>query len=346
MNRKTLLAGLVALSLAGPAQAQGKVEEIKISYQNAFWALPIHIATEKNWWAEVGLKPTFTMFPAGAPQVATLADKAWDVGGTGSVPAVLGAQKFNLLTVGLSNDESAGNALMALPAKADEMAKNPQAIKGDKILLTTNSTVDYAIQSCLKKWGMTKADVQMVNMGQAQIISALTSNNGNFGGLWAPNMYTLDEKAQGRVVCSGKDAGAIVPGAIVAREDFAKSRPDLVAKFLAVYTRAVNFETANRAEAVKHLKTFFEKNGTILGEKYLNTEFETRPIYPLAEQLKIMSREGGPSFVDKAMGAIAEFAKSVGAIPEAPDVKKFVTDEYIRMVDKDPALKSFATKSN
>lgn len=340
-------AAIAALGLAAPATAQQKIEEIKISYQNAFWALPIHIATEKNWWAEVGLKPTLTMFPAGAPQVATLADKAWDVGGTGSVPAVLGAQKFNLLTIGLTNDESAANALMATPAKADEIAKNPQALKGDKILLTTNSTVDYAIQSCLKKWGLSKADVQMVNMGQAQIISALTSNNGNFGGLWAPNMYTFDEKGQGKVVCSGKDAGAIVPGALVAREDFAKSRPDLVAKFLAVYTRAVAFEQANRGEAVKYLKGFFEKNGTILGEKYLNTEFETRPIYNLADQLKVMARDGGQaSFVDKSMGAIAEFAKTIGAVPEAPDVKKFVNDEFIKMVEKDPALKAFATKAN
>ena len=92
-----------------------------------------------------------------------------------------------------------------------------KAIKGQKILLTTNSTVDYAIQSCLKKWGLAKSDVQMVNMGQAQIISALTSGNGDFGGLWAPNMYTYDEKGAGKVVCSGKDAGAIVPGSLVTR---------------------------------------------------------------------------------------------------------------------------------
>lgn len=347
LKKIAAMLAVVSAGLAVPALAQDKVEEIKISYQNAFWALPIHIATEKGWWAEIGLKPSFTVFPAGAPQVATLADKAWDVGGTGTVPAVLGAQRFQLLTIGLTNDESDANALMATPKAAEAMKKDPTAIKGQRILLTTNSTVDYAVQSCLRKWGMSKADVQMVNMGQAQIISALTSNNGEFGGLWAPNMYTFDQRGNGQVVCSGKDANAIIPGALVARNDFAKSRPDLVAKFLAVYSRAVKFQQENRAEAVKHLRTFFEKSGTLLDEKYLIREFETRPIYNLAEQIKIMSREGGqPSFTDKALSAISQFAKSVGTIPEAPDVNAFITDEYIRLVDKDPKLKEFANKAN
>ena len=80
------LLGAVALT----AQAQ-TLAEIKVSYQPAlYWALPFHIATEKGWWAEVGLKPVFSTFPAGVPQIAASASKSWDVGGTGSVPAVLG----------------------------------------------------------------------------------------------------------------------------------------------------------------------------------------------------------------------------------------------------------------
>ena len=48
-------AGLVAAS-ALPAAAQ-TLTPIKVSYQIAYWALPIYIATEKGWWAEAGLKP-------------------------------------------------------------------------------------------------------------------------------------------------------------------------------------------------------------------------------------------------------------------------------------------------
>src|SRR6185295_12864534 len=101
-------------------------QEIKISYQPAlYWSLPYFIASEKGWWQEVGLKPAYSTFPAGVPQIAASAAKSWDVGGTGSVPAVLGAARYNLLTIGLTNDESVGNALMATGAKAEGFIKDP-----------------------------------------------------------------------------------------------------------------------------------------------------------------------------------------------------------------------------
>ncbi len=326
-------------------QAQaGKIQEINVSYQPAlYWAFPFYVATEKNWWQEAGLKANFSTFPAGAPQVATLANKAWDVGGTGSVPALLGAARFKLLTVGITNDESAANVLMVRGDKAAEYQKDPASMKGKQILLTTNSTGDYAVTAALKKLGLTKADVQMVNMGQAQIISAISSNNGELAGVWAPNTYTLEEKTGAKVLFSGKDVGAEVPGALVAREDFAKEHPEAVAKFLAVYLRAQKWARDNPAEAVKMMQAFYKQGGVELADKYLKEEFATRPTFDLAEQLKLMNRgAGGESTFDGWISKIGEFIKSVGTVSEAPVPKTFVTDEYLKLVDKDPKLKAFA----
>ena len=90
MNLKyALVTAACALLVQSNAQAQAAPVEIKVSYQPAlYWALPFFVASEKNWWAEVGLKPVFSTFPAGVPQIAAVASKSWDVGGTGSVPAV------------------------------------------------------------------------------------------------------------------------------------------------------------------------------------------------------------------------------------------------------------------
>jgi hypothetical protein len=35
-----------------------------------------------------------------------------------------------------------------------------------------------------------------------------------------------------------------------------------------------------------------------------------------------------------------------GTFPEAPAANKFITDEYLRMVDSDPKLKEFANRAN
>ncbi len=343
---RSFVAAAALVASAWSAQAQ-QLEEIKVSYQPAlYWALPFYVAAEKGWWAELGLKPTFSTFPAGVPQIAAAAAKSWDVGGTGSVPAVLGAVRFNILTIGITNDESQGNSLMVHKDKADHYRKNPAAMKGQTILLTANSTGDYAVQSCLAKYGLKKADVTLKNMGQAEIISALSSNNAELVGVWAPNTYTLEEKAGAKLMCSGKDGGAIVPGALIVRADYAKEKPANVAKFLAVYLRSWKWLNAHRKEAIGMMKQFYEKGGVTISEASMNKEFDTRPTFDLAGQLKIMDRAKGNSEVDGWFTKIGEFMKTAGSIQEVPAPKSFISDEYMKMVMKDPKLSAFANRAN
>jgi ABC-type nitrate/sulfonate/bicarbonate transport system substrate-binding protein len=338
---------IAAAALTGAAAAQPALTEIKVSYQPAlYWALPFYIATEKNWWAEVGLKPVFSTFPAGVPQIAASASKSWDVGGTGSVPAVLGHVRFGIKTIGITNDESAGNALLARKDVADKFAKDPASIKGQTIVLTANSTGDYAVQSCLKKWGIAKADVTIKNMGQAEIISAMSSNNADLGGLWAPNIYTLEEKAGGKLLCSGKEGGAVIPGALIARGDYAEQNPENVAKFLAVYLRAWKWANAHKPEAIAMMRKFYEQGGVTISDASLKKEFDTRPTFDLTQQLAKMDRARGNSDVDAWFGQIAIFMRGTGAIQTVPLPADFVTDTYMKRVQSDAKLREFANKSN
>ena len=340
------LAAELAIACSVPA-ATAQPTEIKISYQPAlYWSLPFYIAAEKGWYAEVGLKPVFSTFPAGVPQIAASAAKSWDVGGTGSVPATLGAVRYDLLTIGITNDESYGNALLASAKSADGFIKNPASIKGQTIVLTANSTGDYAVQSCLAKWGLKKADVTMKSMGQAEVISAMSSGNADLGGLWAPNIYTMEEKTGAKLICSGRDAGAAVPGALIVRAEYAKENPQNVAKFLAVYLRTWKWMHAHQAESIALMKKFYEQGGVTISEASMKKEFDTRPTFDLAQQLKIMNRAGGASEVDGWFTRIADFMKANGTFAEAPAASKFITDEYLRMVDRDPQLKAYANRSN
>ena len=341
-------AATLALALfAGTAAQAQQLTEIKVSYQPAlYWALPFYVATEKGWWAELGLKPTFSTFPAGVPQIAASASKSWDVGGTGSVPAVLGHVRFGIKTIGVTNDESAGNALLASKATADKFAKDPASIKGQTIVLTANSTGDYAVQSCLKKWGIAKSDVTIKNMGQAEIISAMSSANADLGGLWAPNIYTLEEKAGGRVLCSGKEGGAVVPGALIVRGDYAESNPENVAKFLAVYLRGWSWANANKAEAIAMMKKFYEQGGVTISEASMKKEFDTRPTFNLMQQLQNMDRGKGASAMDGWFSAIGEFMKGTGAIQAVPQSADYITDAFMKRVAADAKLRDFASKTN
>ncbi len=345
MWRRSSAAIAIVGVLAGVPAAASAQTPIGVSYQPAlYWALPYYLATQKGWWKEVGLAPTFSVFPAGAPQVAAAQAKSWDVGGTGSVPAVLGAARSGLLTIGITNDESKANVMMVRGDKFAGFNANPQSLKGERILLTTNSTGDYAVRSCLKKFGIAFGDVQFVNLGQAQIISAFISNNSDVVGVWAPNNYTLEEKAGAKTLCTGADADAIIPGALVVRADYAKENPRNVAAYLATYLRGWSWAKANPKAAHDMTKTFYAQGGVDISDQAIDKEFALRPVFLLDQQLKIMDRSTGASKVDQWFTAIGKFMVSVGTLPEAPDAKSFITDDYMKMVASDPKLKAFATE--
>jgi ABC-type nitrate/sulfonate/bicarbonate transport system substrate-binding protein len=342
--RRLLLAGALALAPLS-AKAEAPAEKIGVSYQpSLYWALPFYIASQKNWWKEVGLDPSFAVFPAGAPQVAAAQAGSWDVGGTGSVPAILGAARFGLITIGLTNDESKTNVLMVRADRRAAILNDPKQLAGQKLLVTTNSTADFAARNCLKKWGLGPRDLRFVNLGQAQIISAVIADAGEVVGVWAPNTYTLEEKANAQVICSGADAGAVVPGALVVRAEYAKAHPAEIAKFLAVYLRGWGWAKANPKEAHAMTKRFYAEGGVEVSDRAIDQEFALRPTYPLDAQLKLMARGAGASEVDTWFAQIGGFMAEVGTIPKAPDSKSFIDDAFLKRVAEDPKLRAFATE--
>jgi sulfonate transport system substrate-binding protein len=349
MTRRTLATVLTALAaLASGAAGAQELKDVRISSQPALLgSVPFTLAEEKGWWKDVGLRVSITNFPAGAPQIA--ASRNWDVGYTGSVPAVLGAVRFNLHTIAFSDDQSATNALYVSGPNADTMVRNPSSLKGKTVFLTGNSTVDLAARSCLQKFGLGRGDVTVRSMGQAEIIAAMSSGSAEIGGLWAPNTYTVEEQAGGKYLCSGKDTGTIVPGNIVVRADWARDNPDLVARFLAVYLRAQRYLAANRAQALAVMKRHYEAGGVNISPAAMNKELDLRPMFDLAGQLAMFERGAQPSRADTTMNTIAAFMKEVGSLradEPLPDPKNYVTDEHLRRLNADATLRDFANRSN
>ena len=342
--KTTVAVCTLALAAGAPVALNAQqLTPIGVSYQPAlYWSLPYYLASEKGWWKEVGLEPQFSTFPSGAPQMAAAASKSWDVGGAGSAPATLGAQRFDILTIGITNDESVGNAVMARKNEAEGIRKNPASLKGKQMLLTTNSTGEYAALACLAKWGLGAKDMQIVNLNQQEIISAFATGTGALAGVWAPNIYTLEERTSAQLICSGKEAGVTIPGALLVRRAYAEQNPDKVAAYLAVYLRAIVWQKAHRDETIKLMNEFYRKTGVILPEKYLAREIDTRPTFTLAEQLKLFDRSGGSAEVDTWFSKLGEYLMSTGTLQEAPQPRSFAIDVYLKRVASDAKLKQFA----
>ncbi|MEI6158665.1 MAG: ABC transporter substrate-binding protein [Roseococcus sp.] len=343
MFRRTLLAAsLAAASLTAPAQAQ-QTTRLNISMQPALYSmLPLHLATEQGWWRQMGIEPNFSSFPAGPPQIAAAAAGTWDVGITGSAPGVLGAARFNIRTIGISNDESATNVLMARRDQVEAIRANPASLRGQRVLITVNTTVDYVLQNCLNRWNIPRTDLQVVNLSQAQILSAFSTGEGRLAGLWAPNIYTAEERMNAVPLCSGSDANAIVPGNIIVREEFLRANPDMVARYLAVILRGFAWMKANPDQTIQAMNRFYTAGGVTVSEAALRAEVARRPIFGLEEQLQLLSRANGPSQADRWYEGLSAFLAQVGTVANPPAPATYITDDILKRIAADPRLRPFA----
>ncbi len=149
-----------------------------------------------------------------------------------------------------------------------------------------------------------------------------------------------------KVLCSGKDGGVVVPGALIARGEYAEQNPENVAKFLAVYLRAWKWMGAHKPEAMAMMKKFYEQGGVSISEASMKKEFDTRPTFDLATQIARMDRSRGNSDMDAWFGQIGIFMRGTGAIQTIPQSGDYITDAFMKRVQADPKLREFANRSN
>ncbi len=316
---------------------------IRIGQQPQRWALEWYIASEKGWWKEVGLNPVMSTFASGAVEIAAGASGSWDVGGAGNIPSVLGASKYGLQTIGIADGEAAIITVMAAKDKADGYLKNPAQLKGKTIPVTTNSTGHWGAAECLsKKFGLKPDDYRFVNLSPPDINAAVMSGTYDISSVWAPNTYILEEAIDAKVICTGAELKLPIHSYLFTTPAFAKKNPEMVAKFLAVYLRAVAWEKAHPRETEAYLKAFFGTVGVKFPDKYLAQELHDRPAYDLSEQLKIFENSStGNAEIGKWWNEVGQFMVSVGVINKIPDPKNAVTEKYLKMIQSDPKLKAF-----
>ena len=126
------------------------------------------------------------------------------------------------------------------------------------------------------------------------------------------------------------------------RDDYLKSNMDTVARFTAMYLRALDFMKKNKAETLIEMKRFYDKGGVVLSPSEMDAEYTTRDYFDLAQQVALFDRSKGPSKLDEIHNRLAEFFKSAGTIPAVKDPKTYVNPDVLAYIEKDPKLKAFA----
>jgi ABC-type nitrate/sulfonate/bicarbonate transport system substrate-binding protein len=318
---------------------------IRISVQPGNYSMfAMHVAAENDFWKQAGLQPSFVRYAAGVPQIKAHAD--WDFGVTGAVPALIGAKDFDLITIAVADDQSRTNQLMARKDLAERIRKERAIPKGSKLALTPNSTADYAVQACLALWGgRQKSDMVVQNGPQPEVIAAGASGAADLVGLWAPNIYTMQDKHGFEPVCTAKDFGSGIYNVAVTKRAYAAQNPDTVSKFLAVMMRANNWIKNNPQKAQALFVSVSQKEGVQISSAAAKSDYESRPLFNLNEQLVTMGDSPSKSNdapTGKSFYAINLFLTEGKSGSRNMRPASFVDSSYLRRVSADPVLSKMA----
>ncbi|SAL14034.1 ABC nitrate/sulfonate/bicarbonate transporter, inner membrane subunit [Caballeronia peredens] len=200
--------------------------------------------------------------------------------------------------------------------------KSIKDLVGRKVGVPSGSSQTTMLPLFLKANGLKESDVTLINMPVASMVPALLQGQVD-AILGSMDSYQLQLEAQGAELVNFRFADYGVPTvstSIFATNDYLKSNPDVVRKFVAASLKGWTFAIDNPAKAVKDLKTVFPN----VNEKLAAAELAA--ITPLF-------CSGGAKSVGKAEDAswarTQDLLAQVKLLPAGQDPKTYYTDEFL-----------------
>lgn len=230
---------LVTAALLIASTSAHAVETIKVRLDFLPYGLhaPFYLAFEKGWFAEKGIAVEIDDGNGTGPALALVAQGKYDIGHVVLAGMPIAREKGGMQI----------KAIAAVVRKSDfglvvdEAGKINSAkdLEGKTIIYSTNSVETPFIDIFLKRAGVDKSKVNMLNVDLSAKISTYMAGKGD--GMLSPiPLYTLkgiSPRASKGIFFS--DMGINVPSfGLVASEDAIAKRPKEIAAFVAAYQRA------------------------------------------------------------------------------------------------------------
>ncbi|WP_164931970.1 NrtA/SsuA/CpmA family ABC transporter substrate-binding protein [Janthinobacterium sp. 17J80-10] len=245
-----LLVGAMTLAALNAGLANA-AEKIRLAQNLAPISGLVIIAKEKGLFDKHGLDVTVSNFTSGRQALETVLGGGADIATTAEAPitaAALARQKISLLARMVYSDDK------TLVSKASGI-NTPADLKGKRIAYTAGTGGEIYTLTLLKKAGLTRNDVTLVNLRPQDMVSALATNSIDAYNTWEPHIVN-GKKALGDKVKEIDTRGVYAETFnLVVPQDYLAKNGKTVAAFLQAVLEAERFLKANRDESIAVIAT-------------------------------------------------------------------------------------------
>jgi NitT/TauT family transport system substrate-binding protein len=215
--------------------------------------------------------------------------------------------------------QSNPNAVMSLKKAGIKSVKD---LAGKKVGVPSGSSQTTMLPLLLKANNLKESDINMIDMPVASMVPALLQGQVD-AILGSMDAYQIQLEAQGAELDNFRFADFGVPTvstSIFASNDYLKSNPDVVKKFVAASLKGWSFALDHPDQAVKDLKKVFPE----MNEKLATAELAA--ITPLF-------CSGGAKYIGKAEDALwaksQDLLSQVKLLPVGTDPKTYYTNDFL-----------------
>jgi len=236
----TALAVCVAVFHGTRARAQDSVL-VRIGWQptTTVEAQIAHVLQRSDILQRNGFKGEFIMFSFGPAVNEALVSGAVDIGFIGDMPSVSLAA-VNAPTIVIGRQSVFRGAIVA---STKSMIKTLQDLKGKKLHGPIGSSIYLAALEMLEKANLRPGiDVEVTNMGFADLSDAIRAGKIDAAFVWDPWVENFVEKGLARVIAEDTRLTMVIPMQV----EFKKAHPQAAERFLRAHKEALLYAATHR----------------------------------------------------------------------------------------------------
>lgn len=248
LDRRGLLAGLIAAPAVAACHPTAAVQTIRIGYQKN----GVLLLARARRGLEEALKPLgpvkveWIEFVAGPPLLEAMRAGAIDIGGVGDTPPIF-AQSAGAPVVYAAAVPDADTAEAVITPAASPI-RTLRDVQGARVGLTKGSSSHLLLIQALASVGLTMADVRPTYLAPPDAASAFASGSIDAWAIWDPYLAMAEQRAPTRTLVN---RGGLPPSCayLIAYRPFAERSPRLLAAVLDQLAKQSAWGNAHLAEA-------------------------------------------------------------------------------------------------
>lgn len=261
-NFLALTTGALAAAATG-VQVRAAGAPLNFGYQTTSWGTIGMLVEAEGLFKKAGAEVTILKFDGGKTTRNAMISGRVDVGVLGSTPFVVGAAKGDVVAIGMSM--YAGKTDSIVVAKNKGM-KSVADLKGRKVASQLGSATDHVFQEkILPKYGLTKNDVQVVNIPHQNHLAAMSSGSVDaFAGV-EPFPSIAEVEGIGDAIIDYSDFD-ILPVILAANRPVVEQKRESVVALLRGWLAGVALFKSDPEKSGRIVYDFFKKEGFQVSE--------------------------------------------------------------------------------